>query len=272
VQVLRDEERARRLSLSLPRGFILFGPPGTGKSLFARCLAGEVNLPVVNFRTEPLISKWLGESGHRFDEAIHIAEQMSPVILFVDEVDKLLMKRSGTASDGASGEMRRVTNQVLGWLGDKNRKSVFVGATNRPQDLDEAAIRAGRIDYMIPMLYPDAEARKQILKVHLGCSSPHPVPLSLSPERTDELLEYIACESGSFSGAELESLVDRAKRYAFMEGSEILEQEHFMKALHTFRIDLESRQRQEDDYLRLARQFATNIDFLNERFSLPSSF
>ncbi len=273
VQVLKEEERARRLSLSLPRGFILFGPPGTGKSLFARCLATEVNLPVINFRTEPLISKWLGESGHRFDDAIRIAEQMSPAILFVDEVDKLLIKRSGDGGDGAAGEMRRVTNQVLGWLGDKNRKSIFVGATNRPQDLDEAAIRAGRIDYMIPMLYPDTEARKQILRVHLeSAGGSDSVPLQLSAQGKDELLDYIARESGSFSGAELESLVDRAKRYAFMDGSETVATSHFMRALNTFHIDLESRRQQEEVYLQLAREYATNIEFLHERFVQPQSY
>ena len=259
VKVLAEQERARSIALPLPRGFILFGPPGTGKSLFARCLAGEIGLPVINFHVEPLITKWLGETGHRFAEAIRVVEQMSPVILFIDEIDKILIKRAGEASDGASGEIRRLTNQLLEWLGSEERKSILVGATNRPQDLDKAAIRPGRIDYMIPMLYPDVEARRQILEVHLAR-----IPLLLRQEEVDSLLNDLAWKTTYFTGADIEGLVNRAKRYAFGAESNGLLPEHFAKALDTFRIDQAQRAKDVENYLELARQYTNDTEFFSD--------
>ena len=260
VGVLQESQRANRLQLALPRGFVLFGPPGTGKSLFARALSAEVNLPIINLRTENLFSKWLGESGHRFRDAIRLAEQMSPAIIFIDEIDKLLRRRSGETSDGASQETRGVLNLVLEWLGDKSRQSILVGATNRPEDLDEAAIRPGRIDYMIPMLYPDAEARRQILMVHLGFQGGQPVPLSLSSEEGGKLLAFLAKESEDFSGAELEHLVNKAKRLAFIARADALTAEHFYEALKTTHIDHDQRRREVEHHSLIAKKYARDTD------------
>jgi ATP-dependent 26S proteasome regulatory subunit len=262
VGVLQESERANHLVLTLPRGFVLFGPPGTGKSLFARALAAEINLPIINFRTENLFSKYLGESGHNFRDAIRLAEQMSPAILFIDEIDKLLRRRSGETSDGASNETRGVLNLVLEWLGDKSRQSILVGATNRPEDLDEAAIRPGRIDYMIPMLYPDAEARRQILMVHLGLQGGQPVPLSLSSEESGKLLAFLAKETEDFSGAELEHLVNKAKRLAFTARADALAAEHFYEALERTNIDHDQRRREVEHFSRIAKKHARDTDLL----------
>jgi len=262
VGVLQESERANHLVLTLPRGFVLFGPPGTGKSLFARALAAEVNLPIINFRTENLFSKWLGESGQHFRDAIRLAEQMSPAILFIDEIDKLLRRRSGETSDGASQETRSVLNLVLEWLGDKSRQSILVGATNRPEDLDEAAIRPGRIDYMIPMLYPDVEARRQILMVHLGLQGGQPVPLALSSEESDNLLTFLAKETEDFSGAELEHLVNKAKRLAFAARADALAAEHFYEALERTHIDHDQRRREVEHYSLIAKKHSRDTDLL----------
>ena len=261
VQKLKNPARVRRLTARLPRGFILFGPPGTGKSLFARSLAGEVNLPIINLRTEKLMSKYLGESGHNFDRAISIIEQMSPVIVFIDEIDKLLRERTG-GTDGASNETRNVLNQVLEWLGSKGRKSVLVGATNRPEDLDRAAIRAGRIDYMIPMLYPDAEARCQILEVHLGLrGNVEPVPVAMGHDDLESLIKYLAEQTAGFSGAELEQLVNEIKDNAFDSEAEALSQDNFAKAIEGFRINQTKRSTEEKHYLRLADEFTSHSAF-----------
>jgi ATP-dependent 26S proteasome regulatory subunit len=262
IEVLQEPDRADRLVMALPRGFVFFGPPGTGKSILARALAAEINLPILNLRTEKLVSKWLGESGHNFDNAINLAEQMSPVILFMDEIDKLLRQRSGETSDGASGEMRNVLNQVLEWLGKKNRQSILVGATNRPQDLDVAAIRPGRIDYMIPMLYPDADARRQILMVHLGLRGGRPVPLNLNSREPGELLDSLVKKTEYFSGADLEKLVNKAKGLAFTARMDALTAEHFYEALETTHIDRDRRKRDVDHYLQLAREYSTDSDLL----------
>ena len=262
IAVLRDPAKAERLVMTLPRGFVFFGPPGTGKSILARALAAEIDLPILNLHTEKLVSKWLGESGHNFGSAINLAEQMSPVIIFVDEIDKLLRQRSGETSDGASNEMRNVLNQVLEWLGNKDRRSIVVGATNRPEDLDEAAIRAGRVDHMIPMLYPDTQARRQILEVHLGLLGGRRVPLDLSLEQTGELLDSLATQTEFFSGAELEGLVNKAKGLAFTAGMDALTAEHFHEALGNTRIDRDRRERGVEHYLSLARAYSTDSDLL----------
>ena len=263
VDLTRDAKRAEHLHVPLPRGFVLFGPPGTGKSLFARALAAEVNLPIINLRTEKLYSKWLGESGHNFSEAIQLAEQMSPAIIFIDEIDKLLRRRSGETSDGASNETRNVLDLVLEWLGDKRRRSILVGATNRPEDLDEAAIRPGRIDYMIPMLYPDAEARRQIIEVHLGLRGGQGViPLAMNSEEREKLLNFLTQETEHFSGADLEHLINKTKRIAFCAGVWEVTAEHFYRALETTHINLEQRRKDEEHYLIMARKFVRDIDLL----------
>ena len=262
IEVLCDPERADRLVMNLPRGFVFFGPPGTGKSILARALAAEINLPIVNLPTEKLVSKWLGESGHNFAAAIGLAEQMSPVIIFVDEIDKLLRQRSGEACDGAAGEMRNVLNQVLDWLGRKDRRSILVGATNRPEDLDGAAIRPGRVDHMIPMLYPDAEARRQILEVHLGLLGGRRVPLNLDEGDTGELVDSLATRTEFFSGADLEKLVNKAKGLAFTARVDALTAEHFNRALDTTHIDRGRRERDVEHYLRLAREHTTDSELL----------
>jgi len=262
MKYLREPDNAGHLMLELPRGFILIGPPGTGKSILARALATEINLPIVNLRTENLISKWLGESGHNFRNAINIIEQMSPVIVFIDEIDKLLGQRSGDVCDGASAEMRNVLNQVLEWLGQRNRQSILVGATNRPQDLDEAAIRCGRIDYVIPMLYPDAGARRDILRVHLGLKNGRPVPLALREEERERLLDFLVENTEDFTGAELEHLVNKAKRLAFAADALALEAKHFHGALASIHIDPDMRKRQIEHYMEIARRYARDTDLL----------
>jgi transitional endoplasmic reticulum ATPase len=103
-----------------------------GRAQFVKALAKETNLPFINLRTENLFSMWLGESRRKFSEAIRLAEQMSPAIVFIDEIDRC-GKRSGTSADGASQETQRVFSQVLEWLGDKRRRSIIVGTTNTPE-------------------------------------------------------------------------------------------------------------------------------------------
>lgn len=243
IHALSNPDRFKKFAIPPPRGILLFGPPGTGKTLFAKCLAQEINVPFVNLKTENLISPWLGESGRRFGEAIRLIEQMSPAIVFIDEIDKF-GKRRGTVHDSAGEETRRVLNQVLEWLGQENRKSIIVGATNRPGDLDKAFLRAGRFDYKIPVLWPDRAAREQILQIHLGLTGIKPKPL-LSPgveKGLNSLLQSLASQTSLFSGAEIEQLVTRAKRIGASRSTEEgLKEEDFSQALQNFRINRPAR-------------------------------
>ncbi|MDP2870980.1 MAG: ATP-binding protein [Bacillota bacterium] len=264
INVLRYAERAKRFALPLPRGILLFGPPGTGKSLFANALAREVNLPFINLVTENIYSKWLGESGQNLKNAITLAEKMSPAIVFIDEIDRF-GKRGGSA-DSAGEETRRVFSQFLEWLGRTDRQSIIVGTTNVPEHLDEAFTRTGRFDYKIPFLYPGESARLEILMVHLGMRGGHRnrAPMSLSDEELGAfLLEDIVPVTRNFSGAELEELVIRAKRHAFDRAAAGLGPQDLIWAARTFRVDEQQRRETIETCLEQARKFTDDQSFLD---------
>lgn len=253
IKAISDPERAKRFNIRIPRGIIFFGPPGTGKTLFAKALAREVNLPFVNFRIENLFSQYLGVSGHNFKNSIALIEQLSPAIVFIDEIDRF-GKRRTDVSDGASEETRRVFNQVLEWLGKKDRKAIIIGTTNRHEDLDKA-FRVGRIDYWIPFLYPNREARLQILKIHL---------LGAEVELSKDVIESLADKTDGYSGAELEELVNRANRLAFIGNNDKLTSQDFVRAYESSKINAEARRTERERYIRVAEDFTNDLEFLRE--------
>lgn len=267
VRVLKNPARAQRFAIPLPRGILFFGPPGTGKTLFSKALAKDTTLPFINLKTQNLFSKWLGESGQRFEEVIRLAEKMSPAIIFIDEIDRF-GKRSQGGGDGASEETRRVFNQILEWLGDEKRKSIIVGTTNRPDDLDEAFIRSGRFDYKIPFLFPDAEARRQILQIHLGITgNKNKPPIALPQRELERVLDAIVDNTLNFSGAEIEQLIIRVKRNAFNRQADSVEEQDFVDAVRSFRIDHEKRNELIRIHLDYARRHTDDEGFLAQLMS-----
>jgi ATP-dependent 26S proteasome regulatory subunit len=264
IGVLQDQERAGRFGLSLPRGILLFGPPGTGKSLFANALAAEVRLPFIHLQTENIYSKWFGESGQNMRNALRLADKMSPAVVFIDEIDRF-GRRGGLFRDSAGEESQRVFSQFLEWLGKPDREAIVVGTTNVPDHLDEAFIRTGRFDYKIPFLYPGPAARLDILRVHLGLKegTHRARPPLDDPEGLMAFLEReVVPATRHFSCAELEELVVRAKRAAFAAGAEALGPEHFREAVSTFRIDREEREAAVQAYVEQARRFTDDRAFL----------
>jgi SpoVK/Ycf46/Vps4 family AAA+-type ATPase len=253
IRVLRNPAKARRLGIEPPRGILLFGPPGTGKTIFARALAKELQLPFLRFRTEKIVSMYYGETSRNIAKAIEIAESVAPCVLFIDEIDRFGRRGHLTEHE----ESRRAFSILLEWLGDTQRKTIVVGTTNRPEDLDEAFRRVGRFDYIIPMLYPDFKARLEILRVHT--SVVRKVPLA-----EDVDLTVIAKSTELWTGAELEELVKRATRKALKEDSDVVTMDHFMDALKTFRIDLQERSQQLEHYLRLAEEYTNDSEFLQQ--------
>ncbi len=258
IRVLQNPKKAEKLGIRPPKGLLLFGPPGTGKTLFAMALAKELNLPFLRLRTESIVSKWYGESERNIARAIELAEEVAPCILFVDEIDRF-GRRSGSEHETS----RRVFSILLEWLGDPRRKTIMLGTTNKPHHLDEAFIRVGRFDYIIPILLPDYRARMQILEVHT--SRVRKVPLR------DVSLEELARETELFTGAEIEELVLRAARNALREDREFVTRQDFDLALRSFKIDWEDRRRQMAEYLELSERYCNDVRFLS-RLNLELSF
>jgi ATP-dependent 26S proteasome regulatory subunit len=263
IQVLTSKNtRVSRFGVSLPRGILFFGPPGTGKTLLAKALAKETRLPFINLRTENLYSKWLGESGKRFSQAILLCEQMSPALVFVDEIDRF-GKRSGGGADGASQESGRVFSQVLEWLGDQNRKSLVVGTTNEPEHLDDAFLREGRFDYKIPILYPNHAAREEILRIHLGLTGAKPqMPWEFSSDEMEALVKQISAQTEGFTGAEIEQICLRSRRNGLNSQGDFVTLENVLDALRSFRIDRNKREEVKQHHLELAAEYTNDSSFL----------
>lgn len=256
IHALRNSERAALAAMAPPRGLLIFGPPGTGKTLFAKAMAKETNLPFINLRTENLFGPWLGESGQRFGDAIRLAEQSSPAIVFVDEIDRF-GKRQGSRQDGASQETARVFGQLLEWLGDENRRSIIVGTTNEPDDIDPALIRPGRFSYCVPFLYPNRTARSEILCIHLGLRGGRPKP-AMDEDSLRDAIEEIARETRFYSGAELEEIVNRAKTILFSGTEPRMTGDHMRAAAADMTINTADRENSTRKHLETAARFGNS--------------
>jgi transitional endoplasmic reticulum ATPase len=162
---LRHPEIFERIGIEAPKGVLLFGPPGTGKTLLAKAVANETNANFYSISGPEIMSKWVGESEKAVREVFRKARQAAPCVVFFDELDAIVPRRG---SDGDSYVAERVISQMLIELdGLEDLKGVVVvGATNRPDIIDEALLRPGRFDRILEVPAPNAEARKEIIKIH----------------------------------------------------------------------------------------------------------
>jgi len=257
---LENPKRAKESALPLPRGILLFGPPGTGKTLFSRALAGQVNLPFKHLKPESIFTSYLGASGQNLSKAIRLIEEISPSLVFIDEIDRFGRRTSG-AGDGASQERNDVFGQMLTWLGDERRKSIIVGTTNVPNSLDEAFLRPGRFSVYIPFLYPDAEARHQILLAHLGLVGERPRPL-MNEASVRKAVGQIAEETRLYTGADLELLVIRAKQQFCRSRAEAMRDVHLLEAHQDYRVATDTRKSLEAQYREMGPLFANSLELL----------
>ena len=225
-----------KYGLEPPRGILLYGPPGTGKSFIASALAAEIGIPMVRLNPSDFLRGIVGETEARVREITKLLESLAPVIVFMDEFESIGMAR-GVQAVTDSGVTRRLQNMLLEWLGDRHRKAFIIGATNFIEQVDSAFLRPGRIDEIVPMLYPDEEARYQILKIHT--SKLRKIPLHKSVD-----LKQIAAKTSFWTGAELEKLCLSAAQLALDEKAEYVTQEHFKKAMETLTIDQAQREQQ----------------------------
>ena len=255
IRLLREPEKAKRYGLSVPRGVLLYGVPGTGKTFFAKAMAKEVGLPMLKISPADFLRGIVGESEARVRQVVGLIESLAPVLVFIDEYDQLALKRSSADLD--SGVSRRVQNMLLDWLGDENRRSFLIAATNLVEQIDPAFIRTGRIDKVVLVLPPDTQARLEILKVHTSVIRKVPVK--------DVDFMDLAKRTWMWTGAELERLVLDAAHLAMDEDSEYVTQRHFEEALGLIEVNIQTRSQRIQEMIQNARQLE-NIDraFLRE--------
>jgi len=190
-----------------PKGILLYGPPGTGKTLLAKAVASESEANFISVKGPELLSKWVGESERGVREIFHKARQAAPCIIFMDELDSLVPTRGGSMGDSQVTE--RVLSQILTELDglEELRDVVIIGATNRPDMIDQALLRPGRFDKMMYVGVPDIEARKEILKIHLNGR----------PLANDISVDELAKRTEGYSGADIQAVADTASMLAIRE-------------------------------------------------------
>ena len=209
--IITDPEGARRSGLSFPRGVLLLGVQGCGKSLCAKAVASEWALPLLKLDPSNLYNKYVGESEHNFQRAIKTAEQMAPVVLWIDEIEKAFAQ--GGDEDG--GVSQRIFGTFLSWLQDRQGDVFVVATANNIERLPPEFIRKGRFDEIFFVDLPNEEARRAILEIHLK-------KRGKDPARFDIPALVRACEG--FSGAEIEQAVVSALYTVFAARTELTTQ------------------------------------------------
>jgi cell division protease FtsH len=210
VDFLRDPDRYRRLGAQIPRGVLLSGQPGTGKTLLARAVAGEAEVPFFSISASEFIEMIVGVGASRVRDLFEQAKNVAPAIIFIDELDAIGRARGGGAAIGGHDEREQTLNQILtemdGFTG--NEGVVVLAATNRPEILDPALLRPGRFDRRVTVSPPDLRGRRQILDVHTRS-----VPLA-----DDVDLDAVAAATPGMVGADLKNLVNEAALLAARRG------------------------------------------------------
>ena len=232
---LKDPAGYGKLGARIPKGVLLVGPPGTGKTLLARALAGEARVPFFSISGSEFVEMFVGVGAARVRDLFEQARKAAPAIIFIDELDALGRARGAFPGLGGHDEREQTLNQLLTEMDgfDASGGLVLVAATNRPEILDPALLRAGRFDRQILVDRPDKLGRVQILKVHLK-------KVRLAPDADPE---QIASLTTGFSGADLANLVNEAALIATRRGSDAVTMADFTAAVERIVAGLEKRNR-----------------------------
>jgi cell division protease FtsH len=235
VAFLKDPGRYGRLGARIPRGILLVGPPGTGKTLLARALAGEAGVPFFSINGSEFVEMFVGVGAARVRDLFEQARRHAPAIVFIDELDALGRARGLAGGLGGHDEKEQTLNQLLSELDgfDTSKGVVLLAATNRPEILDPALLRAGRFDRQVLVDRPDKVGRIQILAVHL-----RKVKLA-----ADVRAEEVAALTPGFTGADLANLVNEAALLATRRGNEAVARDDFSAAIERIVAGLEKRNR-----------------------------
>jgi len=234
VGFLKDPKRYTRLGGHIPKGVLLVGPPGTGKTLLARAVAGEAGVPFFSINGSEFVEMFVGVGAARVRDLFEQARKRAPAIIFIDELDALGRAR-GAYGLGGHDEKEQTLNQLLVEMDgfDPSEGLILIAATNRPEILDPALLRAGRFDRQVLVDRPDKLGRVQILKVHVR-------KVKLAP---DADLEKIAALTPGFTGADLANLVNEATLFATRRGADAVSLADFTAAVERIVAGLEKKSR-----------------------------
>jgi cell division protease FtsH len=233
VDFLKKPEKFTKMGAKIPRGVLLYGKPGTGKTLIAKAIAGEANVPFISMSGSEFIEMFAGLGASRVRKLFDKARKLAPCIVFIDEIDAIGSRR--TSNSGAETENNQTLNQLLVEMdGFGSEETIIVlAATNRPEMLDKALLRPGRFDRQITIPTPDLKGRLAILKIH-----------SKDKRLSDNVnLESIAEDTAGFTGAELANILNEAAILATKNEHEDIENEDIEEAVKKVTVGLEKRER-----------------------------
>ncbi|HEY2591047.1 MAG TPA: ATP-dependent zinc metalloprotease FtsH [Steroidobacteraceae bacterium] len=235
VEFLRNPDRYRSLGGKIPKGVLIVGAPGTGKTLLAKAVAGEAGVPFLSISGSEFVEMFVGVGAARVRDLFEQAEKRAPAIIFIDELDALGKARGLGGFAGGNDEREQTLNQLLVQMdGFDTRKGVIImAATNRPEILDPALLRPGRFDRQVAIDRPDLKGREQILKVHTRS-------VKLGP---DVDLGVVAAKTPGFVGADLANIVNEAALRAASAGKQAVEMRDFDEAIDRVVAGLERRNR-----------------------------
>ena len=209
VNYLHDPSKYREIGATMPKGVLLVGPPGTGKTMLAKAVAGEADVPFFSISGSEFVEMFVGMGASKVRDLFKQAKEKAPCIVFIDEIDAIGQKRSGGAY-GGNDEREQTLNQLLTEMDgfEGNSGVMILAATNRPESLDPALTRPGRFDRRVPVELPDLKGREAILKVH-----------AKKVKLTDDVnFETIARMASGASGAELANIINEAALRAVRDG------------------------------------------------------
>ncbi|WP_243626482.1 ATP-dependent zinc metalloprotease FtsH [Candidatus Cryosericum septentrionale] len=222
IDYLKNPKKFSAMGAQIPKGALLVGPPGCGKTLLARAISGEAKVPFFNVSGSEFVEMFVGVGASRVRDLFAQAKQYAPCIVFIDEIDAVGRHR-GAGIGGGNDEREQTLNQLLVEMDgfDANKGIIILAATNRPDVLDPALLRPGRFDRRVVVDLPDAKGREEILKVHA----------SDKPFAVDVRLGTIAKETAGFTGADLENLLNESALLAVRRGKTDITMEEVEEAI-----------------------------------------
>ena len=237
IQFLKTPEKFARLGGRIPKGVLLVGPPGTGKTLLAKATAGEAEVPFFETSGSEFVEMFVGVGAARVRDLFEQARKVAPAVIFIDEIDAIGASRANAVQFGSNDEREQTLNQLLAEIDGFNTNAtnpvIIMAATNRPEVLDPALLRAGRFDRQVVVGNPDLSGRIQILKIHSK-------NVSLSKEFD---LERAARMTPGFSGADLANVINEAALLAARRNAKAVEMQDFEAAIERIVAGLEKRTR-----------------------------